>query len=147
VETPEQAAPAKTESQSVVVAFLERYLEMARKGELQAVVLGFVKVDGGAAVQSTPMSAILMNHLCRLHERRVTREYDRAIAAAAPARQTTGAGAVPDKARQEAQLPRKARRQLEERARNLQKLAKKKAIKKKAAEELVRRPVTDLTEQ
>lgn len=125
--------------QRPVVEFLRRYLDMAEKGEVQSVVLGYIKSDGGAAMQSTPMSAIMMNHLSTLLERRVNREYDRAIAqAAGPGRQSTGVGAVPEKPRVEAVLPRNVRRQIEKRNAKQQKATSKVARKKQAAENLVR---------
>lgn len=123
--------------QSPVAVLLAGLQEMVRKNELQALVIGFVKSDGGAAIQSTPMSAVMLNHLCRLIDRRVSREYDRALAQANGARPTTGAGAVPEVARQVAQLPRKVRREVQQRVRNLQKLAAKKG--KTASEPIIRR--------
>ena len=129
-------APGK----SAVSELLEKYLEMAVKGELQAVVVGFIKTDGGAAIQSTPMSAITMNHLSRLLDRRVAREYDRALAQAAGQRTGTGAGAVPEQPRQAAQLPRKVRRQVQEKLRNLEKLAAKRAKKTAAQAPIIRQP-------
>jgi len=128
-----------------VVEFLRRYLDMAEKGEIQSVVLGYIKTDGGANLQSTPISPIMMNHLHKLLERRVDREYDRAIAQAADSgRQTTGAQAVPEKPHQQA-VPRKVRREVQQRVKNLQKLAAKKARKKQAAEEVIRTPAPAAT--
>ncbi|HSV90887.1 MAG TPA: hypothetical protein VLH80_07290 [Nitrospiraceae bacterium] len=117
--------PVPAVGQAAVSILLDRFQELAKKGELQALVIGFVKTDGGAAVQSTPMNAIMMNHLCRLIDRRVSREYDRALAQASGARATTGAGAVPENPRQSpaVQLPRNVRRQVEKAQRKLQKRA------------------------
>lgn len=134
---PGQTPPAE----QPVVTFLKRYLEMAQKGEIQSVVLGYVRTDGGAAVQSTPMSTIMMNHLSTLLELRVAREYARAMAQASAPAATTGARGVPEKGRTEAQLPRKARRAVEQRRRNLQKLAMKEAKKKQAAAAVVGRVI------
>jgi hypothetical protein len=121
---------------------LEEYLAKAKKGELQSIIIGFVRVDGGAAVQSTPMSPVMMNHLSTLLERRVAREYDRALAQANSARGGTGAGAVPEMPRQSpaAQLPRKVRRAVQQRQKNLQQLAEKKAKQQKKPEPVIRRP-------
>lgn len=118
-----------TTGQAAVSRLLEKYLDMARKGELQSVVVGFIKVDGAAAIQSTPMSAVSMNHLCRLLDRRVSRDYDRALSQAAAQGTGTGAGPVPEQPRQTGQLPRKVRRDVQQRIRNLEKLAAKKAKK------------------
>lgn len=117
-----------------VVEFLKRYLEMAEKGEIQSVVLGYVKTDGGAAVQSTPISTIMMNHLSTLLEIRVAREYRLAMEQAAGPAASTGARGVPEKPRVEAQLPRAVRRAMQK---SQQKLAVK-AAKKKLAPEPVR---------
>jgi hypothetical protein len=124
---------------------LTEYLEKAKKGELQSLILGFVRVDGGAAVQSTPMSPVMMNHLSTLLERRVAREYDRALAQANNARVGTGAGAVPETSRQSpaAKLPRKVRRAVQQRQKALQELAAKKEKKRaKQAQQppVIRRP-------
>ena len=127
-----QAAPSPA---SPVVVMLSEYLEKAKNGELQSLILGFVRVDGGAAVQSTTMSPVMINHLSTLLERRVAREYDRALAQANNARIGTGAGAVPETSRQSpaAVLPRKVRRAVQQRQKNLQALALKKAKKEKQA--------------
>lgn len=122
------------------VEFLRRYLEMAEKGEIQSVVLGYIKADGGAAVQSTPMSAVMMNHVSKLLDRRVDREYDRAIAQASGQPTGTGARTVPDKARAEAQLPRNVRRVVQRNQQKLQEKATKTAKKKQAAENTLRAP-------
>lgn len=149
--TPDE--PVRTpDPKKPVVEFLRRYLEMAEKGELQSVVLGFVKTDGGAAVQSTPISAVMMNHLSMLLQIRVQRAYREAMAQATAPAPSTGARGVPEKARTEAILPRKVRREVQ---RNLQRLTKKKAKKKQAAAQVLKRvpgavrevynPATDTT--
>lgn len=130
---------------SPVVVMLTEYLDKAKKGELQSIILGFVRLDGGAAVQSTPMSPVMMNHLSTLLSRRVAREYDRALAQANSARTGTGAGAVPETSRQSAQLPRKVRRAVQQRQKNLQQLAAKKARKEKPVPPPVIRRVPDTT--
>lgn len=131
----EQAAPKRP-----AVEFLRRFLDMAEKGEITGVVLGYIKADGGAAVQSTPMSAVMMNHLSKLLDRRVDREYDRAIAQASAPPASTGARTVPDKSRVEAHLPRNVRRLHEKNLQKLQKKAVKGAKKKQAVEQVVRAP-------
>ena len=132
-----QSEPVQTpHAPSPVVVMLSEYLEKAKKGELQSIILGFVRVDGGAAVQSTPMSPVMMNHLSTLLGRRVAREYDRALAQAnSAARPGTGAGAVPENPRQSpaAQLPRKVRRAVQQRQKALQDLAAKKEKKARKA--------------
>lgn len=118
---------------------------MHQAGTLQALVVGFVKTDGGAAIQSTPMSPVLMNHLSTLLERRVAREYDRALAQAnSAARPGTGAGAVPESSRQSpaAKLPRKIRRQVAHQQSKMHAKNQKKIDKQAAAQALVRRTPT-----
>lgn len=139
METPANP-PAQTPSQRSA-EFMRKYLEMAEKGEITSVVVGYIRPNGGAAVQSTPMSAIMLNHLSKLLERRVSREYDRALAQnAEAARSSTGAGAVPEKGRQEAALPRNVRRALENRQKKLTKRAMKKVARKKLAETVIAAP-------
>jgi hypothetical protein len=139
VETPTNES-APSQPKRPVVEFLKRYLEMAEKGEITSVVLGYISSKGGAALQSTPMSPIMLNHLSKLLDRRVNREYDQAMAQASEPRATTGAGAVPAKSRQEAHLPRNVRRAFENRQKKLVKQATKKAARKKVAESVLANP-------
>jgi len=140
-------APAPSNGpKEAIKKLLDTLQGMADKGELQGLVVGFIKMDGGAAIQSTPISPVLMNHLSRLLDRRVAREYDRALAQANGARTSTGAGAVPESSRQSpaAMLPRKVRRQVEkaqkkDHDRNRRRLAK---IAPPAAEPIIRKPPT-----
>lgn len=146
MDTPEKSPDPSPGKQSVS-ELLAKFQEMATKGELQAVVVGYVKNDGGAAVQSTPMSAITMNHLSMLLQRRVAREYDRALQQAGAPRPGTGAGPVPEQPRQAANLPRKVRREAKLRLENLAKLQRKQAKKKAAVENVVRNPAPPVEAQ
>lgn len=141
METPETVSESSS-TKSPVVSLLEQLQEMNAKGELQSFIVGFVKTDGGAAVQSTPMNAITLNHLCRLIERRVTRQYDQVMAQTSAPRPSTGAGGVPEVARAAALLPRKVRRAVQERQKNLEKLAKKKQAKAPLAPIIRRTPTS-----
>ena len=124
-------APGAARPPHPVEVTLTEFLGRARFGEFTAIVIGFIKADGGAAVQSTPMSPVMMNHLSKLLERRVSREYDRALAQNV-ARSGTGAGAVPEAPRTSpaVTLPRKVRRSVKRKQNKLQALAEKNANKK-----------------
>lgn len=108
METADKAAEAPKVSPTV--EFLEKYLARAKAGEVQAVMIGLVQVDGGASVQTTVMSPVMLNHLSTLLERRVAREYDRALAKSSEARSPTAGvrSNTPKPA-----LPRKMVRQIE----------------------------------
>lgn len=110
METPDQSAPVPKISPTV--EFLEKYLAMAKAGDLQSVMVGYVQMNGGAAVQTTPMSPVMLNHLSTLLERRVAREYDRALAKSSEARSPTGAMRS-NSPKAAPPLPRKVRRQIE----------------------------------
>lgn len=141
----ETAAPAAANGpEARIDKLLAEMHAMHAAGELQALVIGFVKKGGAAAVQSTPMSGVMMNHLSKLWERRVAREYDRALAQANGSRATTGAGAVPESARQPpgAALPRKVRRQVAAAQRKQHEQNQRKLDKLAAADRLVRKPAT-----
>lgn len=138
METDPQAQSAAPKA-SPAVPFLEKYLELARKGEIQAVMLGYVQLNGGAAVQSTPMSPIMLNHLSTLLERRVAREYDRALAKSSDAVSPTG----PMRANSpKSELPRKVRRQVEIAQRKEAARLAKKAKQQANGAALIRRPPT-----
>lgn len=111
METAEQVPPAAPKV-SPTVEFLEKYLAMAKAGDLQSVMVGYVQTNGGAAVQTTPMSPVMLNHLSTLLERRVAREYDRALAKSSEARSPTGAMRT-NSPKEAPPLPRKMRRQIE----------------------------------
>lgn len=139
----EKPAPAAANGPKARIdKLLAEMLAMHAAGELQALVIGFVKKDGAAAVQSTPMSGVMMNHLSKLWERRVAREYDRALAQANGSRATTGAGAVPESARQShvAALPRKVRRQVLAAQKKEREQSQRKLDKLAAADRLIRKP-------
>lgn len=103
--------PVEGPKASPTVEFLEKYLARAKAGELQAVMIGLVQADGGASVQTTVMSPVMLNHLSTLLERRVAREYDRALAKSSePHSPTQGVRSNSPKA---PALPRKMVRQIE----------------------------------
>lgn len=107
---------------------LRQFLQRAERGELTAVVIGFVTKEGAASVQSSPMTAITMNHIQRLLDRKVDRLYDRALAVADMPRSPTGIGVRTQAAQSPAvQLPRKVRRQVQA----AQKRVLKKSLKRK----------------
>lgn len=110
---PAEQTPSTAPKVSPTVEFLEKYLAMAKAGELQSVMVGYVQMNGGAAVQTTPMSPVMLNHLSTLLDRRVAREYDRALAKSSDARSPTGAMRSNSPKQPEPQLPRKVRRQIE----------------------------------
>lgn len=142
-ETPAtQPGKPATGPQEAIKRLLVEMISMFERGDLQSLVVGFVKTNGGAAIQSTPMSPVMMNHLSTLLERRVAREYDRALAQANSARAGTGAGPVPETSRKTApaKLPRKVRRQVEKAQRRVLERSKKKAAKAEAAQTLIASP-------
>lgn len=47
----------------------------ADAGELQGLVIGYVRKDGGAAVRWTPMNTAMLSHLHRIFGLKVDREY------------------------------------------------------------------------
>lgn len=137
METAEQSTPPAPKV-SPTVEFLEKYLAMAKAGELQSVMVGYVQMTGGAAVQTTPMSPVMLNHLSTLLERRVAREYDRALAKSSEARSPTGAMRA-NSPKQTLPLPRKMRRQIElAQKKEMERLAKK----AKANGAIIRRTAT-----
>lgn len=138
--SPDDAPVPAVQQPAATVALLTRYLKMAEKGELQSVLVAYVKSDGTAAVQSSPMPAMTMNHLCRLIDRRVSRDYDRVMLAANKPKSPTGPVPVNSQSPAMAALPRKTRRAVEARQRNLQKLSDKKAKANARAADLVRNP-------
>lgn len=140
VETP-ATPPGKpaTGPQEAIKRLLVEMISMLERGDLQSLVVGFVKTDGGAAIQSTPMSPVMMNHLSTLLERRVAREYDRALAQANSARAGTGAGAVPETSRKvpPVKLPRNVRREISK-AQNREHVKNRRKIEKaEAAQALI----------
>lgn len=119
METPAEPVsdPPTATPQSFCQPILESFLKMAAAGELQSILIAYVRVDGGAAVQSTPMNAVTVNHLCRLIDRRVNQQYDRVTAPAGSNRSPTAGVPVnspraKERAEVAARLPRKVRRQL-----------------------------------
>lgn len=141
MEEPNKAPEASASPSARVGKLLEEMTALHAKGQLQALQVGYVRADGGAVVQSTPMSPVMLNHLSKLLERRVSREYDRALAQASAPAAGTGAGAVPETPRNSvaAKLPRKVRRQVEKAQR---KAAKKAVPSTPTAEPVIRRPPT-----
>lgn len=142
----ESETPAPSAAPAGPRAAIEKLLRemgaMLERGELQSLVVGFVKTDGGAAIQSTPMSPVMMNHLSTLLERRVAREYDRALAQANSARAGTGAGAVPESSRKvpPVKLPRNVRRQVSKAQKRLHDQNRRKIEKAEAAQALLANP-------
>lgn len=63
--------------QAQVIQMLMDRLEDAKAGKIEAVIVGYTTPEGGAAVQSTPMGPVMMNHLSMILQRRVMRAYDR----------------------------------------------------------------------
>jgi hypothetical protein len=125
METAEQPLPPAPKV-SPTIEFLEKYLAMAKAGDIQSVMVGYVQKDGGAAVQTTPMSPVMLNHLSTLLERRVAREYDRALAKTSEARSPTGAMRANSPKTDSLPLPRKMRRQIElARKKEMERLAKR----------------------
>lgn len=123
METAEQNTPPAPKD-SPTVEFLEKYLAMARTGDIQSVMVGYVQKDGGAAIQTTPMSPVMLNHLSTLLERRVAREYDRALAKMSETRSPTGAMRA-NSPKPAPLLPRNVRRQIDlAKKRERQRLAK-----------------------
>jgi hypothetical protein len=120
----EVSAPASREDP--VLKLLKEFTQMAERGELSAVMVGFVLKGGDSAIRSTPMAASMMNHLSRILDCKVDRMYDRAMAAGEQPRSPTLA--MRAQAPAEAQLPRKVRRQVQAAQRKMQKKAKKKAL-------------------
>jgi hypothetical protein len=112
---------------SAITAMLREFGKQAERGELTALLIGFVRKDGAAAVQSSPMTAITLNHLSMLLQRRVARSYDRALAASEAPRSPTGAMRTHSPKTPEVQLPRKVRRAVKAKQRKLQKKAVKQA--------------------
>lgn len=110
-----------------VSKILREFTEQAERGELAAIAIGFIRKDGGASVQSTPMAAATMNHLWRLFDRKVSRLYDMAVSAAERPRSPTGAVRAQSPTAPAVQLPRKVRRQVEAKQRKMQKKAAKKS--------------------
>lgn len=136
METENAPAPAPAPRPNPIETMLSEFLGRARSGELTSLVICYANTAGGAAVQSSPMSPIMMNHLSKLLERRVTREYDQALTKANTPRPGTGAGAVPEQARVAAQLPRKVRRAVKRSQDKLLQHAEKTAKKPPAAPEV-----------
>lgn len=105
----------KLSPQARVIQMLMDRLADAKAGNVQSLVIGYTTPDGGASVEATPMSAVMLNHLSTLLQRRVMRSYDRAeqVRPTGP-----GVGAVPvtgttDKMVPAASgLPRNTRRRL-----------------------------------
>lgn len=58
-----------------VVVMLEEYLAKAKAGELRDVLIGFIYKTGKAGMRMTPMAAQEANHLSRILDVRVQREY------------------------------------------------------------------------
>lgn len=113
--------------QDPVRAMLDQFVVKAMEGKFASLAIAYVQKDGAAAVQSTPMAAVTMNHLLMLFHRKVARVYDRALAASEQARSPTGAIRPQSPQSPAAQLPRKVRRQVEAQQKKLQKKAAKKA--------------------
>lgn len=117
----------KLSPQGKVVHMLMNALERAKAGKLQAVIVGYITTEGAAAVESTPMSPVMLNHVSYLLQRRVSNAYDRAAAAQVP---NSGVGAVPATGGKDKIVPvtpgvpiaRKQRRLM---AKQINKLAKK----------------------
>lgn len=118
-------SPDQVSVSDPVLKMLREFVAQAERGELGSIAVAFVRKDGGASVQSTPMPAATMNHLWRLFDRKVSRLYDRAATAAEQPRSPTGP--VPAQNPVMAQLPRKVRRQVEAKQRKMQKKAAKKS--------------------
>jgi hypothetical protein len=106
---------------------LREFMEKATRDELAGIAIAFIQKDGAAAVQSTGMTAVNMNHLLMLFNRKVSRMYDRALAAAEQPRSPTGAVTAQSPTSPAAQLPRKIRRQVAA----AQKKVLKKSLKRK----------------
>jgi len=47
----------------------------ADAGELQSLMIGFVRKDGNAAVRWTPMAPAMLSHLSRIFDLKIDREY------------------------------------------------------------------------
>lgn len=132
----QSAAP----KESPALAILRKLTKMAEAGEIVQVVTAYATVNGAATVLSSPMSAISMNHFCRLIDRRVAREYDAALTKAnqnvsptQPMRSNSPKSPI-------AQLPRNVRRRVKAEQQRLQKKAEKKASKPNGADTIRRTP-------
>lgn len=131
---PEPAPPLETERPRInrVLAHLDPILKMALAGELQGVMVGYMRVDGAATVSSSPMSPIMLNHMLKLFERRVNREYDRAVQGEQQAHSPTNPMRSNSPKPVLEQLPRKERRQVQAAQRRMVKKSLKEALKAKA---------------
>lgn len=137
METTTPATDTPATGKAALALMLEGFLEMVEADKIQSLVIGYVGVDGGAAIQSTPMSPVMLNHVSKLLERRVNRQYDQALARANAPRAPSGG--VPEVPRQDpTKLPRNVRRQVEKAQRKMhQKNRDKLAV---ASEPVIRMP-------
>lgn len=105
--------PPKLSPQAQVIKLLEDKLAEVKEGKITGVVLGWTTTDGGAAVMSTGIHAIMLNHLSLLLQRRVDQVYDR-IERAAQQERHPGPGPVSTAGQPKtlASLPRSVRRQV-----------------------------------